>query len=228
MKRSIGISLAGLAAVCLVGLAPAAASAETWYAQRVTQGGGGIGVEHLWSSGASLRSEVVVGGHPVLTVIHGNRYWVVDRLSGEGISIERHPNAVKASASGARPFADEADRLQREGGEFIRDEPLGEDVSCRLFKLTNERGRQEVCVRSDETKLPVFIKSWDRNTKREAVIQYVNWSKGLAIAEDFFAPDPRAKITPYSYGAYVKATQEGNVGPAPVLFPHLLHGEREE
>jgi hypothetical protein len=226
MKRSIGIALAGFVGLCVVAISPAAA--ETWYAQRVTQGDAGMGVEHLWSSGASLRAEVVVSGHPVVTVVHGNRYWVLDRLSGEGISIERHPNAIRADNPAVRPFGDEADRLQRQGGEFIRDEPLGENVSCRLFKLTDDRGRQEVCIRSDDTALPVFVKSWNRTSRREAVISYANWGKGLEIENSFFSIAADAKVKSYTYAAYAKASQEGNVGPAPVLFPQLLHGEREE
>lgn len=226
MKRSTGIALAGFVGLCVVGSAPAAA--ETWYAQRVTQGDSGMGVEHLWSSGASLRAEVVVGGHPVVTLVHGNRYSIVDRLTGEGISIERHPNAIRADDAAVRPFGDEAERLQRQGGELIRDEPLGENVSCRLYKLTDERGRQEVCVRSEETALPVFIKSWNRNSKQKAVVSYGSWGKGLKIENDFFVVDAGANVKAYTYAAYAKATQAGNVGPAPVLFPHLLHGEREE
>ena len=225
MKRRTGIALAGLIALVF---ATSPLAAETWYAQRVTQGRGGIGVEHLWSSGPSLRAEVVVNGHPVVTLVSGSRYSIIDILTGEGISIERHSNAVNADSERLRPFADEAPRLQRRGGEFIRDEPLGDNVRCKLYKLTDEHGRHEVCVQSDENALPVFIKHWDRTTKRESVTQYVNWAKGLEIPTTFFAADPRIKMTPYTYAAYVKATQEGKVGPAPVLFPHLLHGEREE
>lgn len=231
MNRSMGIVRAGLCVAALAavtGLMVEPATAETWYAQRVTQSGGGVGVEHLWSSGASLRSEVVVGAHPVVTVVHGDRYWIIDRLTGAGISVVRHRNAVAADDPAGRPFADEAERLKQAGGEFIRDESLGGDMKCQLYKLTDDRGRQEVCVRKDDTELPVFIKSWDRGSKREAMTQYVNWIKDLPIGPEFFAPTPGANVTPYTYEAYVKAAREGSVGPAPVLYPHLLHGYKAE
>ena len=238
MKRSSGMAGGWQAAACLLWLVlpnagaaqePApAAGPSTWYAQRVTQGGGGMGVEHLWSKGASLRSEVVVSAHPIVTVVHGDRYWVLDRLTGEGISVQRHPNSVAADDPTRRPFGDEAERLQSQGGEFVGDEELGGDASCRLYKLTDDRGRQEVCVRDDELGLPVILRNWDRQTNRTHVVQYVNWFRDLEIDGSFFMPQAGLNLKGYTYEAYMKAVNEQSVGPAPVLYPHLLHGEPEE
>ena len=236
MKRStsnVGGWIAGILAAALSGLSAllatsTSAEAETWYAQRVTTSSGSVGVEHIWSKGASLRSEVVVGAHPIVTVVHEDRYWIFDRLSGEGISVARHPNAVAADDPDRRPFGDEADRLEREGGEFVGDEKITPEISCRLIKLTDDRGRQEVCVRDDETRLPVFLKTWDRDSNRRARIQYVNWIKDLEIEGSFFTLDGSRALKSYSYEAYVKAANDGTVGPAPVLYPHLLHGDREQ
>lgn len=204
------------------------ALSETWYAQRVSQTGGGIGIEHLWSNGASMRSELVVNARPVTTVVHGKRYWVIDRMSGKGVSIARHPNAVRADSATKRPFGDEGDRLQQRGGEFVRSEKLGPDVACKLYKLTDDAGRQEVCVGDDENKLPVYILSWDRRTKREGRLSYMNWLRGLEIAPGFFNPGKGAEIKTFTYEAFVKASDAGAVGPAPILYPHLLHGDREQ
>ena len=230
MKRSIWNVGGWIAGIFAVAASAASASAEgnTWYAQRVTQSAGGVAVEHIWSKGASLRSEVVVGAHPVVTVVHGDRYWILDRLSGEGISVARHPNAVGADDPNRRPFGDEAERLQAEGGEFVGDEEITPEFSCRLIKLTDDRGRQEVCVRDDEVGLPVFLRTWDRSTNRNATIQYVNWIKDLEIDTSFFVPDGGGTMKSYTYEDYVKATNGGVVGPAPVFYPQLLHGAREQ
>ncbi len=201
---------------------------ETWYAQRLSQTGGAVGVEHLWSSGDSLRSEVVVGARPIVTGVHGDRYWIQDRMTGKGISVRRHPNAVKADASRARPFGDEAERLLRRGGEYVRDESLGGEASCKLYKLTDDAGRQEVCVGADENELPVYIVSWDRKSKREGRTSYMNWIRSLEIDPQFFEAPSGPGIQVYTYEAFVKASAEGSIGPAPVIYPHLLHGDREQ
>lgn len=215
-------------AILAVLLAASPVWAESWYAQRVNQGGGGIGIEHLWSRGASLRSEVVVGAHPIVTGVDGDRYWIVDRMTGKGVSIQRHPNAIRADDPAKRPFGNEAERLQKQGGEYVRDEPIGADATCRLYKLTDERGRQEVCVGGDENALPVYVVNWDRKSKREGRVSYVNWIRGLEIDPAFFRPGAGIEITSYTYDEYVKAAASGVVGPAPVLYPHLLHGDRAQ
>ena len=206
-------------------LAAPAVHAETWYAQRVTTGDAGLNIEHLWSKGGALRAEVVVGTRPVVTLVNATHYVVVDTLAGKGLSVERHANARARDAAGKRPFGDELDILVAQGGEFVRVEELGA-ASCRLHRLTDDRGRQEVCV-DPERELPVFLRRWDRASNREATIQYVNWSKGFEIGGQFFQPDPRVTLERHSYAQYVKALDEGKAA-YPVFYPQLLHGPREK
>ena len=225
MNSAIGV-VAVAAGIGLGSMIGSAASAESWYAQRVTQSETGLGVEHLWSKGPSLRTEVVIAGHPIVTVVHGDRYWAVDGITGEGVSVTRSPQAVAASQKGGRPFGDEVTRIVAQGGEFIRNEPLGGEASCKLYKLTDDRGRQEVCVQ-EELELPVFLRNWDRATNREAVTRYVNWIRDLETRAGFFDPDPRYKLKNLTYEAFLKAVQDGSLGMTPILYPHLLHGDRD-
>ncbi len=205
----------------------AADAANTWHTRRITTGAAGLRIENLWSRGAALRSEVVVNGHPVITLVEGPRYVVVDLLRGVGIAVQRHANARAQDSPKLRPFGSELEIMNTQGGEFVGMDVFA-GVDCRLHRLTNSRGRQEVCVLGDEGKkeLPVFVRHWDRDTNRDTNIQYVNWRQGFEIADNFFAPDPRLQLTSFEYDAYVKALGEGRAD-MPILYPLLLHGPRE-
>ena len=202
---------------------------NSWYTQRVTLGGAGLGIENLWSEGAALRSQVVVNGHPMVTMVAGRRYVVVDLLRGAGLVVARHPNAVAQDRARSRPFGTELESLLAQGGEHVGDEDFS-GVRCALYRLTDVRGRQEVCVGKSEDedapKLPVFLRRWDRETNRSATIQYLNWRSGLTMGANFFKPDSRLALTEFSYEEYVRALQEQKVN-FPIFYPVLLHGPRE-
>src|SRR4029450_3514507 len=70
----------------------------TWYAQALARGDAGLNVTHLWSKGASLRAETVVAGHKIVTIVHGDRYYAYDGLTGEGV-----PNRPRPRVRGAHP-----------------------------------------------------------------------------------------------------------------------------
>ena len=56
---------AALALLLLAAPAVAQEKPETWYAERIISGDTPPIVEHLWSKGAKLRAETVIGGLPI-------------------------------------------------------------------------------------------------------------------------------------------------------------------
>jgi hypothetical protein len=143
-----GPELRSLAALALLLIAVPARAQEapgTWYAMRIISGDTPPHVEHLWSKGSKLRAETVIGGHPILTLVSGETYITVDRISNTGVSIQRSPRAIGEDARRARSFGNEASILQAAGGEKVSVEQVG-GSECDLYRLTNSEGRQEVCV----------------------------------------------------------------------------------
>jgi hypothetical protein len=221
--------LARLVAVISL-LAAGAASAESWHAERLTTGAGGPPrMERLWAKGSALHAEIVLGGHEVITYVQGDRYVVVDALTGKGTSIQRSPKAMAQDATRGRPFGNEQPLLVAAGAEKVKTEGEGE-ASCDLYRLTDEAGRREVCVTGGADNLPVYVRAWDRQSGAESETRYLAWSKQLegkdvVIAEAFFAPDPRIALTSLTFDAFLAKAQAGeNAAVAPILFPDLLVG----
>jgi hypothetical protein len=211
-------------AVLGVGLALAgAAHAETWHAERITTGGAPVRVERLWSKGPWLRAEVVFGGHPIVTYVKGDRYVMVDGVTGKGVSIQRSPQAVALDAKRTRPFGNEREQITSRGGEKVKTEGTGEGA-CDLYRLSDEVGRREVCVGTGADALPIFTRAWDRASGAESETRYIAWLKAVEITDSFFSPDPRVTLESFSYDAYVAQARREAVGPAPALYPELLHG----
>jgi len=224
--RLVALALAGLGLLA----APSAARAQaddggpdTWYAERLSTGDAPVRVEHYWSKGPWLRSETVFAGHPILTVVRGERYVIVDRLNGEGISVQRSPRALAQDEGRERPFANELYVLRESGGEKVGEETLG-GRTCTLYRLTNEEGRKEVCVSQSGPELPVFLRVWLRGSGRSMETRYLHWSRDLDIPDAFFAPPEDAQIEHLSYEEYVRRTSQEPLGPAPPFHADLLHG----
>lgn len=202
----------------LLSLVAAAASAETWHAERLTSGSGPPRVERLWSKGAWFRAEIVYGGHPLLTYVKGDRYVMVDAATGKGVSIQRSPKSIAADASRGRPFGNEQQLLEKLGGEKVKaDAP---EAACDLYRLTDQSGRREICVSTGAEKLPLYTKAWDRESGNESETRYLGWEKALDLSDDFFSPDPRIQLESVTYEAYAAKPS----GPAPAMYPELLHG----
>ena len=211
-------------AALLLGLSAAAASAQTWHAERLTAGGGAPPrVERLWSKGAWLRAEVTFGGHPIQTFVKGDRYVIVDAMTGKGISIQRSPKSVAADASRGRPFGQEQKAITSAGGEKVKTEGQGSGA-CDLYRLTDQAGRREVCVSTGEDKVPLVARIWNRQSGAESEIQYLAWAKDVPAEDAFFAPDPRVQLESFTTDAYLEKARQGAVGPAPVMYPELLLG----
>jgi hypothetical protein len=207
-----------------MGFIAAAASAQTWHAERLTAGGGAPPrVERLWSKGAWLRAEVTLGGHPIQTFVKGDRYVIVDALTNKGISIQRSAKSIAEDAKRGRPFAQEQRAIVAAGGEKVKTEGQGAGA-CDLYRLTDQAGRREVCVSTSDDKVPLVARAWNRQSGTETELTYLAWAKDVPADDAFFAPDPRAQLESFTTDAYVAKAREGAVGPAPVLYPELLLG----
>jgi hypothetical protein len=217
-------------ALVLLGFTATAAAADSWHAERLTSGAGGPPrTERLWSKGTALRAEIVLGGHAVVTYVKGDRYVIVDALTGKGTSILRNPKAVAEDAKRGRPFGNEQQLLLAVGAERVKTESP-EEGGCELYRITDQAGRREVCVTTGKDSLPVYAKAWDRKTGAESETRYLAWSKDLegkdvTIPDSFFAPDPRVSLESITFDAFMAKAQAGeNAAVAPVLYPELLAG----
>ncbi len=202
---------------------PAEASAETWYTERIITGAATPGVEHLWSKGPWLRSELVVAGQPIVQIVKGDRYVILNRLQRKGIAIQRNPEAVRRDASRRRPIGDDRDIILAAGGEETGDAEVG-GQACTVYRLTDPGGRRETCVSTSEAHLPLRTVFWHRASNRSTEIRYLTWASKVPLSNDFFEVEPSVAIEEYGYEQYLEALEKGPVGPAPPTFSHLLHG----
>ena len=213
----------------LAAIAPASAEEPkkptgppTWYAQALTRGEAGLNVTHFWSKGAMLRAESVVAGHKIVTIVRGDRYYAYDGLTGEGLSIRREPATVAADRADQRPFAREYEILVGQGAELVREETmLGRRAG--IYRVTDEHGRRELWVTQDALRIPLRVEVFDRDSGSQRTTDYVNWQSDLAIPDAFFTPDPNAALKEMDYTEYLRrSSEEGSVGPVPVLYTSLL------
>jgi hypothetical protein len=195
---------------------------ETWYTERLMSGGKAPTIEHLWSKGPWLRSELVVGGQPIVQLVKGNRYVIVNRLQRRGIAIQRSPLAIANDAPGKRPFADDRDRIVAAGGERAGSQTIG-GTECEVYRVTDRDGRRETCVTSGG--LPVQTEMWHRGSGSSSQASYLSWASQVPLTDAFFDPDPGVVIEEYSYDQYLADVKKGPVGPAPPLHSFLLHGK---
>jgi hypothetical protein len=202
---------------------PQAPPEPTWFVQRVTTGDAPLRVEYFWSKGSRLRAETVVAGRPILTIVSGEFYYVIDALGEVGVAIRRSPASLAADATRGRPFGREGDLMLAEGAEKVgEDDRTGKP--CDLYRLTDSRGRREVCLSPDERRLPVHSETYSRSSHRRVETRYLDWVQGFRASDSFFTPDPRLELERIEYDAYLERSRRGTVGPAPVLYRELLHG----
>ncbi len=228
-KGSLALLLATFA--CLLGSAPAhaqedAAGETSWYAERLTTGDAPVRLEHLWSKGDRLRSENTFMGHPIVNLVADGRYVVFDRLSRRGISIARSPLAIAQDADRERPFANELAALRSAGAEQVGSERVGTS-RCDIWRLTNQEGRREVCVSEGDAKLPLWRKIWVRNTGRESLSRYLEWSRDLQLPDAFFQVPADVELEQLTYEAYLERAPKERLGPSPPMHRELLHGTPE-
>lgn len=208
--------------------APARSGGDTWYAQALTRGEAGLNVVNFWSKGAALRSETVVAGHKIVTIVRGEWYYAYDGLTGEGLAVRREPAVVARDATSRRPFGNEYDILVSQGAEQIREEQLlGRPTG--VYRVTDRHGRRELWVTLDDTRIPLRLEIFDRESGERRTTDYVNWQSDLAIPDSFFEPDPAARLEQLDYKEYLRRSAlEGPVGPVPLLYTSLVFDRREE
>jgi hypothetical protein len=197
-----------------------------WYAQAVAETEGGFLVTHFWSSGASFRSQAIYNGHPIVSIVHGDTYYTLDLLARMGVAIERSKIAIAADAKRGRPFGDELEVLKRSGGEKIGEEEYAGQI-CDLYRRTDSAGRLQVWATRTNPPLPLRVETYDRRTGRRERVNYVNWLSGYTVPDSFFLPPPDIELERLSYAEFRERSVRENLGPAPPLFSHLLHGAPE-
>jgi outer membrane lipoprotein-sorting protein len=198
--------------------------AERWYAATIANDeSGGFLMVHFWSKGALFRSEAVIAGRPIVTVVDHETYYIFERLSSQGVAIERSKLTKQQDATRGRPFANELDVLIRAGGELVKttDTPSG---PVDVFRATNDAGRRTVWVSTVAPRVPLRVETYDRASATTGRVEYANWIYGPEMPDEFFAPDPRVEFEKVSYAEYKKRLGRETIGPAPVLYRDLLHG----
>jgi hypothetical protein len=171
--------------------------------------------------------ETVVGGHKIVTIVRGDRYYAYDGLTGQGLAIRREPATVAADRPDRRPFAREYELLSEQGAELVREETLV-GRKAGVYRLTDSRGRRELWVTQDAQRIPLRVEIFDRETGNQQTTDYLNWQSDLPIPDAFFAPDSQAALQEMDYTEYLKrSSEQGTVGPVPVLYTHLLFKKKK-
>ncbi len=201
-------------------------TAPTWYARTRIATKFGPVVNHYWSKGPWLRSETILAGHRVITIVNATHYYVCDLVIGEGTAIERSPEAIARDKDRGRPFGREMDDLIEAGGEIIHEGVSeGAGVPYRIYQLTNDNGRRRVSVTHSDPPLPIRVETFVRASGHNGLLEYAGWQRDLDIADSFFTAPDTIEWQRLSYDEYVTRAPTETIGPAPVYFRHLLHGE---
>lgn len=195
----------------------------SYYATSFGQSDSGYVVVQYWSKGTRFRSQAIIAGHPITTIVNGEWYYTLDELSGVGMAIRRSKAAMARDEERLRPFATEYDDMLGRGGEKIRSDTLnGGPVD--VYQLTDDVGRRTLWATQDPNRLPLRVESYERRTGRTGRLDYVTWLPNLAISDGFFELPPNIQIARFeSYPEYLDALRKGPVPPAPPLFGYLLH-----
>ena len=212
------------------GEAPAASASAnarpaTWHATAFVSGIGSYRIIHYWSQGASMRAETVIRGHPITTLVEGSRYVVIDRLTGKALDVERSPNAIAEDRGRERPFAFERDEIRAAGGEKVEDTKLS-SIDVEVWRVTDDLGRRTAWISKAAPNVPLRTETFVRGSTQTVQIDYSGWGFDLEIPPAFFSVPPGLEIERLDYAAYSKRSAEGPVGPAPILYPDLLHGAK--
>ena len=197
----------------------------SWYVSAVVSGRSGYRITNYWSKGSKLRAETMSGVHPIVTIVRGDRYWVYDELLKKGIEIKRSAPAVAEDATRIRPFGNDLEDLIRSNGEKVESVVLGE-VAAEIWRATNQSGRRTVWVTVSEPRVPLRVENFDRESGESATLNYSNWASGFDLPDSAFEPPADLDLEKFEYDDYVAKSLDGLIGPAPVLYPHLLHGSR--
>ncbi len=229
LGRCLGIGLAwALAAGAAHGQAKPEAPAKkpsadnTWYAETVAQGDGGLRLMNIWSKGRMLRAETNVSGTPLLTIVSGDTYYNLLPSTGTGVAIQRSAKAVADDQKGGRPFGHDVEKILARGGEKAATERLG-GREVAVYRLNSGSAREEVWATEDGERLPVKLIYTDREQGKSAETM-LNWVRGVPLDDTFFEPDPRITLERMTYEEFLARAKDGKPVGFPPLFADLLSG----
>jgi len=197
----------------------------TWHATAFVSGIGTYRIIHYWSQGASMRAETLISGHPITTLVHGDRYVVIDRLVGRALEIVRSPKAVAEDAGRPRPFAFEQAEIRAAGGEKVEETKMS-GVDVEVWRVTDDLGKRTVWVAKGAQGVPLRVETFVRGSSQTVKIDYSSWGFNLEIPASFFELPPGLEVERMTYDEFARKSASGSVGPAPILYPDLLHGGR--
>jgi hypothetical protein len=195
---------------------------EYWFAETIQHGDGGIRVMYIWSKGRKLRAERIIDGAVLQTIVNGDTYYNILPTAGIGVAIQRTPKALADDRKGGRPFGHDVEAIVARGAEKATTERLmGHEVA--VYRLYSEKSREEVWATTDGDKVPVKLVYTDREGGKSYETM-LNWTRGNAVKESFFEPDPRIAIQKLSYEEFVAGVKDGALKTFPPLFNDLLVG----
>ena len=88
-----------------------------------------------------MRSESVVGGHRIVTIVNGQWYYAYDAVGMQGIAVQRAPAALAEDRLDRRPFGNHLETLIHQGAERVGTEVvMGQEVD--VFRVTDSRGKR--------------------------------------------------------------------------------------
>jgi hypothetical protein len=237
--RRAALGRAGLRGLVLVLLVAAASGApadaraadaakapttpKTWHATVFFSNGASYRIIHYWSEGAKMRAETLISGHPVATIVRGDRYIALDRLTGKALDIERAPAAILADQGRSRPFGIELDELKKAGGERIEDTTMS-GVPVEVWRLTDDTSRRTVWVSKKPPHVPIRAETFVRGSSQTLTFDYSNWSFDLEMPAAFFAPPSETLVDRFGYAEFGEKSAKAPIEGPPILYPDLLHG----
>ena len=196
----------------------------SWYTQSYTRSDTGLTISYMWSSNSRFRSETVVRGHNLVTIVNGDTYYTYDALTMVGIAIRRAPAAQAADSPDRRPFGNEGQMLIDQGGEKIREENISGRIAD-VYQITDENGRRIAWMTQDDQRLPIRIEVFIRKSGSTRYKEYVDWIRGLPIADAFFEPEPGIQFQRFELDEYIKnAIAKDSAATLPILYQEMLHG----
>ena len=195
----------------------------SYYAMTLGRSGFDLVVASYWSLGPLLRSQTVVAGHLIVTLVDKKYYYTYDALTRKGYRIGRSKKAIAQDAGRLRPFALDYVDLIAEGGEKVREETLN-GIRVDVYRATDEKGRRTLWVTQNSLKFPVKLESYNRKSARTSVLDWVQWIPAIDLEKEFFEPPSDMDLRRFDdYGEFREALKEGTVEPSPPLFQYLLH-----
>ncbi len=199
---------------------------KTWHATAFFSSKTQYRIIHYWSAGSSMRAESVISGHPVTTIVRDDRYVVIDRLTGKALDVERAKRATLEDKGRLRPFGIELDELRRGGAEKVEETRIS-GVPVEVWRLTDKASRRTVWVTKAEPRVPLRAETFVRGSSDTITFEYSNWVFDLEIPEEFFETPSDIDVERLDYDEYEEKSAKGPVGPAPILYPDMLHGGKQ-